>query len=107
MLINQNIRVGGHRTSIRLEPEFWTALSDVARREGISIEELCTEIDRGTGKLSRTAAVRVFLTTYAVKLSERARKQPRRQSAEDVVGWSEGENVSENSVALQRHRAGG
>ena len=104
MLVNQNIRVGGRRTSVRLEPEFWTALADIARHERVSVEELCTEIDRGAGKLSRTAAIRVFLTGYAVKLSEHARKQLPRQFAEDANARSDGENVNENPLAFQRDR---
>lgn len=70
MLINRNITVNGHRTSIRLEPEFWSAFADIAKREYITIDELCTEIDRGAGKLSRTAAVRVFTTCYMMRLTQ-------------------------------------
>ena len=69
MLINRNINVEGHRTSIRLEPEFWVGLTNIARRERLTIDQLCTEIDRGAGKLSRTAAIRVFIASYMVRLS--------------------------------------
>ncbi len=70
MLICRNITVGGHRTSIRLEPEFWGALAAIALREGQTIDQVCTEVDHGAGKLSRTAAIRVFITSYMVRLSE-------------------------------------
>jgi len=72
MLINRNITVGGHRTSIRLEPEFWAGLADIAQREQLSIDELCTEIDSGAGDLSRTAAIRIFITAYMAHLRRRA-----------------------------------
>lgn len=72
MLVNQNITVNGHRTSIRLEPEFWTAFADIAQRENQSIDQLCSEIDRHAGELSRTAAVRIFITMYMVQLSKRS-----------------------------------
>ena len=81
MLVNRNIHVDGHRTSIRLEPEFWSALADIAQRERVTINQLCTEVDRGAGNLSRTAAIRVFITTYMVRLSQRAAEQPRRPMA--------------------------
>lgn len=58
MLIIRNITVDGFHTTIRLEPEFWAGLADIAQRENVTIDELCTEIDCGAGKLSRTAAVR-------------------------------------------------
>ena len=68
MLINGNIKVGAHRTSIRLEPEIWAALGDIAQRENLTVRQLCTEIDRGAGELSRTAAVRVFVVSYMIRL---------------------------------------
>ena len=107
MLVNRNITVGGQRTSIRLEPEFWAALSFIAERESVSVDELCTEIDSGAGKLSRTAAVRVFIASYAVQLSQRTDAQPERQFVGDVSGWSDTENVNEYPVAFQRLRAVG
>ena len=70
MLINRNITVNGHRTSIRLEPEFWAGLTDIAQRENLTIDELCTEVDRDAGGLSRTAAIRVFITSYMVRLAQ-------------------------------------
>lgn len=75
LLVNRNINVDGHRTSIRLEPEFWARLADIAEREYLTIDELCTEIDSGAGDLSRTAAVRVFITSYMVRLAQLAAEQ--------------------------------
>ena len=64
MLINRNITVGELRTSVRLEPEFWSALSDISAREKVSIDQLCTLIDAHLGELGRTAAIRVFIASY-------------------------------------------
>ncbi len=68
MLINKNITVGAHRTSIRLEPEIAAALADIAQREDLTVSQLCTEIDHGAGELSRTAAIRVFVVSYMTRL---------------------------------------
>ena len=64
MLINRNMTVGALRTSVRLEPEFWSALIDIAKREKVSIDQLCTVIDAHLGDLGRTAAIRVFIASY-------------------------------------------
>ncbi|MBO6781694.1 MAG: ribbon-helix-helix domain-containing protein [Alphaproteobacteria bacterium] len=64
MLVNRNITVGDLRTSVRLEPQFWTALTDIATREGLSVDELCTLIDAHLGELGRTAGIRVFIASY-------------------------------------------
>ncbi len=64
-LILKNITVMGRRTSIRLEPEMWRELKDVAERENCSIHDICTLISiRKNKKTSLTAAIRVFLMLY-------------------------------------------
>ncbi len=64
-LINRNIIVSGHRTSVRLEPEMWGALLDISAREGKSVHELCTLVaDRKKPDCSLTAAIRVFTMAY-------------------------------------------
>lgn len=73
MLINRNVTVGGRRTSLRLEPEFWDALADIAGREGLSLDHLCGLIDSQRGGLSRTAAIRIYIVGYfnALRRAER------------------------------------
>lgn len=64
-LLSKNITVRGHRTSIRLEPEMWDALKDIAHREGTSIHNICSLISmRKADDTSLTAAIRVFLMLY-------------------------------------------
>lgn len=64
-LISRNVTVLGHRTSVRLEPEMWNAIKDIARRERCTIHELCSLIQlRKSDITSLTAAIRVFLMLY-------------------------------------------
>lgn len=64
-LISRNITVRGRRTSVRLEPEMWMALREIARREKCKIHDLCTLIHmRKNQDSSLTAAIRVFLMLY-------------------------------------------
>jgi predicted DNA-binding ribbon-helix-helix protein len=84
MLVNRNITVDSHRTSIRLEPEFWAALADIAQREKLTVNQLCTEIDEGADKLSRTAAIRLFIVSYFVQLSFSASEQLHQPTSPDV-----------------------
>ncbi len=64
-LISRNITVLGKRTSVRLEPEMWRALKDIARRESCTIHDLCSLIAlRKNVHTSLTAAIRVFLMLY-------------------------------------------
>lgn len=64
-LVSRNVTVNGHRTSIRLEPPMWEALSEICRREKLSIHQLASMIaDRKGDETSFTAAVRVLAMTY-------------------------------------------
>lgn len=64
-LVSRNITVLGRRTSVRLEPEMWQSLKDIAARETCSIHDLCSLISmRKHQNTSLTAAIRVFLMLY-------------------------------------------
>jgi predicted DNA-binding ribbon-helix-helix protein len=64
-LVSRNITVVGRRTSVRLEPEMWTSLREIARRENCKIHDICSLIQlRKNPATSLTAAIRVFLMLY-------------------------------------------
>lgn len=64
-LVSHNVRIQNRRTSVRLEPEMWDALQEVAMLQGCSIHDLCTAVDdlKPAGA-SFTGALRVFLMEY-------------------------------------------
>jgi predicted DNA-binding ribbon-helix-helix protein len=72
MLVNRNIEVGLLRTSVRLEPKFWEALSDIAARERLTVDRICTIIEANAGFLGRTAAIRVFIASYFAEIRSQA-----------------------------------
>jgi predicted DNA-binding ribbon-helix-helix protein len=64
-LVSRNITIMKRRTSVRLEPEMWSALREISRREKCTIHDLCTLISvRKSPATSLTAAIRVFLMLY-------------------------------------------
>lgn len=64
-LVSRNITILGRRTSVRLEPEMWNALRDIAKREGCSTHDICSLINiRKNIRTSLTGAIRVFLMLY-------------------------------------------
>ncbi|HEU0118665.1 MAG TPA: ribbon-helix-helix domain-containing protein, partial [Alphaproteobacteria bacterium] len=38
-LVSRNVTIAGHRTSVRLEPEMWSGLSEICRRERATLHE--------------------------------------------------------------------
>lgn len=64
-LISKNVRIHDRRTSIRLEPEMWDALNEIAGIESCTIHCLCGAVyDLKEEGSSFTAALRVFLMEY-------------------------------------------
>jgi predicted DNA-binding ribbon-helix-helix protein len=54
------VTIAGHATSLSLEEPFWTALREVARRRGLSLNALVASVDaQRPGNLS--SALRVFV----------------------------------------------
>ena len=107
MLVNRNITVDGHRTSIRLEPEFWAGLADIAQSEDMTVDQLCTEVDHGAGELSRTAAIRVFITSYMARLAQRSAGQIPRSIKSAAGDVAESQKSGGYPIAAQRFRATG
>ena len=63
--VKRSVVVAGHRTSISLEPIFWTLLKSLARRQRRSLNDVVTELDRErAGNLSST--IRVYLVTRLI-----------------------------------------
>jgi predicted DNA-binding ribbon-helix-helix protein len=68
----RNVRIGGRRTSLRLAPEYWSALDEITRRERFALHDLCTFIQRRDPRRSLASAVRVFVTCYFQEVAEHA-----------------------------------
>lgn len=81
-LISKNVRIHDRRTSVRLEPEMWDALNEIAILEDCSIHDLCGAVhDLKDEGASFTAALRVFLMEYyrtAAKTSQQVSQIQRR-----------------------------
>ena len=57
----RSLTISGHRTSLSLEPEFWTVLKAAAKAERKSLAALVGEIDRGRGERNLSSALRVWV----------------------------------------------
>ena len=64
VLVCRNVKVSGRRTSLRMEPYIWDALKEICEREGLTLNQICTEIDQRRGEANLTASIRVFIVSY-------------------------------------------
>lgn len=63
-LINRNVIAQRGRTSMRLEPELWEALTEISEREGRDLSGLVRKVEANDHPGGRTSAVRVFVLEY-------------------------------------------
>ncbi len=63
-MICKNVKIKGHRTSLRLEQVIWDAVDDISRREDLTVHQLLTLIDNRRQGNTRTSAVRSFVVGY-------------------------------------------
>ena len=64
-LRKRSLQLAGHRTSIALEPEFWTVLEEMARASGASLAGLLLRIDAERGGRPLASACRVAALAFA------------------------------------------
>lgn len=60
-ITKRSVMIAGHRTSVSLEPEFWSALQDIARARGQSIQGLVGAVDAERGERNLSSALRVHV----------------------------------------------
>ena len=60
----RSLSIAGHRTSIALEPEFWTGLETMAAAKGLPLAALIREIDEGRGAPNLSSSVRVAVLAW-------------------------------------------
>jgi len=80
----RSVQIGGHATSVSLEEAFWSALSDLAARRGLSVNRLVAEIDRARtpDAANLSSAIRVYiLTELQSRESEVPPEEPLRASS--------------------------
>ena len=59
-MLKRSVTIAGHRTSVSLEADFWDALRQIAREEGLSVNALVSSIDKDR-RTNLSSAIRIFV----------------------------------------------
>ena len=62
--VKRSVVIKGHKTSVSLEPPFWSALKQIADQKAVSLAALIAEIDAARGPepgANLSSALRVFV----------------------------------------------
>ena len=60
-VVKRSIVIGGHKTSVSLEDEFWNALKDIVRGLKTTLADMVEDIDIRRSQANLSSAIRLFV----------------------------------------------
>jgi len=73
--VKRSVTIAGHRTSVSLEPVFWTLLNDAADAESLSVAALIRQIDEGR-ESNLSSAIRTWLVERLLQREPSSERNP-------------------------------
>ena len=74
-VIKRSIKIGGRKSAVSLENDFWTGLKEIARSQCMTLTELVASIAATRNRGNLSSAIRVFVLEYFRNESKRADAQ--------------------------------
>jgi predicted DNA-binding ribbon-helix-helix protein len=72
LVAKRTIVVGARKTSVSIEPAFWTDLKEIAASGNLTLSELVTHIDRDRQHPNLSSAIRLFVLDHYRLLADEA-----------------------------------
>jgi predicted DNA-binding ribbon-helix-helix protein len=63
-VVKRSVVVGGHKTSVSLEDEFWNVMRDISKERGMTLSELVGEVDAAREPGNLSSAIRLFVLDH-------------------------------------------
>ena len=63
-VIKRSIVIGGHKTSVSIEDDFWLGLKHIAGEREVAVAKLVQEIDGERERGNLSSAIRVYVLRY-------------------------------------------
>ena len=60
----RSLTIAGRKTSLRLEPLFWTCLRGIVEERQCTVSELIAQIEEANHRTNLSSAIRVFIVEY-------------------------------------------
>jgi predicted DNA-binding ribbon-helix-helix protein len=63
-VMKRSVIIGGHKTSVSLEDEFWMQLKEIADAKQTTVSQLLAQIDERREHSNLSSAIRVYVLEY-------------------------------------------
>ena len=70
----RSVRIGGHKTSLTVEDEFWQAFKHIARERELPLSNLLADIDTQRAHANFSSVIRLFVLKHYVTLAKQKAK---------------------------------
>ena len=86
-VVKRSIVIGGHKTRVSLEGEFWIGLKEIGALRSMTLSELVGRIDTNRQQGNLSSAIRLFVLDHYKRIAEglTGGSQPHRHPAEHVA----------------------
>jgi len=75
-IVKRSVSLDGHKTSVTLEDQFWTALKEIAALQEVSVQELILKAKSAGENRNLSSAIRLFvLDHYRQQAAVRSARQ--------------------------------
>lgn len=72
-VLKRSVVIGGHKTSVSLEDEFWSGLKEIAAGRNMTLSDLVATVERGRDNGNLSSSLRLFvLESYRQRAAGRA-----------------------------------
>ena len=72
-VLKRSVVIGGHKTSVSLEDEFWSGLKEIAAARSMTLSDLVATVERGRESGNLSSTLRLFvLESYRQRAAGRA-----------------------------------
>ena len=75
LVAKRSVALGGHKTSVTLEDEFWDALRSIAHRDKTTVVSLIGQINQTRNKSNLSSAIRVFVLKRSAMTADQEKQK--------------------------------
>lgn len=75
LVAKRSVTLGGHKTSVTLEDEFWDALRSIAHRDKTTVVSLIGQINQSRNKSNLSSAIRVFVLKRSAMAADQEKQK--------------------------------
>ena len=76
LVVKRSVTLGGHKTSVTLEDEFWEALRTIAHFDKTTVVSLVGQINQTRNKSNLSSAIRVFVLKRSAMAADQEKQKP-------------------------------